>query len=85
MAVGFVRHGLDLLWVHGFLKKIARKDADFFARFIGEYCDNDKQLKIMLLRYVHRFKFKQIPELVFVEERQVYRLHQQVIDRIINK
>ena len=80
---GFAKQKLNLLWLHILLKKIARKDADFFMRFVGEYCDNDKQLKIMRLRYIEKLKFKQIPDIVFVEERQVYKLHQKVIDRIL--
>lgn len=53
--------------------------------FISEYCESEKEKEIMRLRYIYKLKFKQIPESIFVEERQVYKLHQKVIDNIINK
>ena len=80
---GFVKEKLNLLWLHILLRKIARKDAEFFMRFVGEFCDTEKQLKIMQLRYVEKLQFKQIPEKVFVEERQVYKLHKKVIDQLL--
>lgn len=81
--VEYVKNKINLWQQYMLLRKIARKDADFFARFVGDYCESDKELKIMMLRYVHKLKFKQIPENVNVEERQVYKLHQKVIDALL--
>jgi len=81
----FVKEKLNLLWLHILLKKIARKDADFFMRFVGEYCTNQKQLTIMRLRYVEKLQFKQIPDKVFIEERQVYKLHKKVVDQLLKQ
>lgn len=83
MFVEYVKNKINLWQQYMMLRKIARKDADFFGRFIGDYCESDKELKIMILRYVHKLKFKQIPENVNVEERQVYKLHQKVIDALL--
>lgn len=83
MFVEYVKNKINLWQQYMMLRKIARKDADFFSRFIGDYCESDKELKIMILRYVHKLKFKQIPENVNVEERQVYKLHQKVIDALL--
>ena len=46
--------------------------------------DSEKGIKIMRARYIQRLKFKQIPELVNLEERQVYKIHQEIIEHIIN-
>lgn len=83
MPVKYLQNKLNLMWVHRLLGRIAR-DREFFVRFISEFCDTDKEIRIMTLRYADKLKFKQIPERVYLEDRQVYRLHQKVIDRLIS-
>lgn len=51
---------------------------------IDDVVDSDKGRQIMYLRYIHRLKFKEIPEIVNLEERQIYKIHQQIINHIIN-
>lgn len=72
------------LWLHIWLKRIAKRYPDFFLRMIDDVVDSDKGKKIMIARYIEKKKFKQIPEIVNVEERQVYKIHQQIIDELIN-
>ena len=83
--LGYVEHKIVSVWLHLFLKRMAKKFPKFFVEFVSEYCETDKEKEIMRLRYVYKLKFKQIPDYVFVEERQVYKLHQRVIDNIISK
>ena len=72
------------LWLHIWLKRIAKRYPDFFTRMINDIVDSDKGCQIMFLRYIHRLKFKEIPEIVHLEERQVYKIHQQIIHKLIN-
>lgn len=72
------------IWLHLWLKRIARKYPDFFAKMLDDLLLSDMQKQIMYYRYIKGLKFKAIPNKVNTEERNVYRLHQQVIDKIIN-
>lgn len=72
------------LWLHIWLKRIAKRYPKFFEEMINDLVDSDKGIKIMCARYIQRLKFKQIPDLVNLEERQVYKIHKEIIDRIIN-
>lgn len=72
------------LWLHFWLKRIAKKYPDFFLKMIDDVVDSDKGKKIMKARYIDRLKFKQIPDLVNLEERQIYKIHQEIIYHIIH-
>lgn len=81
-----VQHARDkvvALWLHFWLKRIAKKYPDFFLQMLDDVVDSDKGKKIMIARYIDKLKFKQIPDLVNLEERQVYKIHQQIIKHII--
>lgn len=71
------------LWLHIWLKRIAKRYPDFFENMLTDVVDSEKGKKIMRARYIQRLKFKQIPELVNLEERQVYKIHQEIIEHII--
>lgn len=83
-AVERVKAKIIAFWLHIWLKRIARKYPDFFAKMLYDLDLSDKAIKIMNLRYIEKKKFKEIPKLVNTEERNVYTLHKQVIDKIIN-
>ena len=83
MVVGLAKDKILSLWLHIWLKRIAKKYPDFFLRMIDDVVDSDKGKTIMIARYIKRLKFKQIPELVNLEERQVYKIHQTIIKHII--
>ena len=72
------------LWLHIWLKRIARKYPLFFVKILDDLELSEKQSKIMKYRYINGMKFKQITNFVFMEERSVHRLHKQVIDKLIN-
>lgn len=72
------------LWLHIWLKRIAKRYPDFFEQILKDVVDSDKACAIMRARYLQRLKFKQIPDIVHVELRQVYKIHQEVIDKLIN-
>lgn len=78
-----VKAKIIALWLHIWLKRIARKYPDFFVKMLDDLDLSDKCIKIMKLRYMEQKKFKEIPKLVHTEERNVYTLHKQVIDKII--
>ena len=50
---------------------------------LDDVVDSDRGKKIMIARYIEKKKFKQIPEIVNVEERQVYKIHQDIIKQLI--
>ena len=52
-------------------------------RMLDDIVDSDKGKAIMKARYIERYKFKQIPKLVNLELRQVYKIHQDIINHII--
>lgn len=72
------------LWLHIWLKRISKKYPDFFNRMMQDLDLPEKAIEVMKLRYVERKKFKEIPSIVNTEERNVYRLHKYVIDKIIH-
>ena len=51
---------------------------------LDDVVDSDKGKKIMIARYIDRLKFKQIPDLVNLEERQVYKIHKNIIYYLID-
>lgn len=82
--VELVRDKIIALWLHLWLKRIAKKYPDFFMQMLDDLDLDKKAVKIMKARYVDRLTFKQIPDIVYVDERQVYRIHQKVIKKFIH-
>lgn len=78
------KHKIVSLWFHIWLKRVAKKYPDFFDKMLEDLILSDNQKKIMKYRYSDGLKFKQITDKVFMEERSIHRLHQQVIDKIIS-
>lgn len=68
-----------------FLPRIARRYPDFFIQMLDDEIDSDKGKKIMIARYIEKKKFKQIPDLVNLEQRQVYKIHQNIIYYLIKQ
>lgn len=83
MVKGLVRDRIIALWLHLWLKRIARKYPMFFLQILEDTVDSDKGKAIMKARYIERYKFKQIPKLVNLELRQVYKIHQDIINVLI--
>lgn len=72
------------LWLRLWLKRVGKKYPDFFNRMMQDLDLPEKAIEVMKLQYVERKKFKEIPSIVNTEERNVYRLHKYVIDKIIH-
>lgn len=72
------------LWLHIWLKRIAKRYPDLFRQIIDDVVDSDKGKLIMHARYIDKLKFKQIPDVVHLELRQVYKIHQKIIDELVN-
>lgn len=83
VAVELVKAKIIALWLHIWLKRIAKKYPDFFVKMLDDLLLTENQIKIMKYRYINGLKFKQITNYVFMEERSIHRLHKQVIDKII--
>lgn len=67
-----------------FLKWLARRHEDFFLQLLHDLALDKKSFEIMKARYVLDKSFKEIPPLVHVEDRQMYKLHQKVIEKLVD-
>ena len=54
-----VKAKIIALWLHIWLKRIAKKYPDFFVKMLDDLDLSDKSIKIMKLRYIERKKFKE--------------------------
>lgn len=74
------------VWLHCFLRRVAIKYPQFFEELMGDLEISSKQKIIMIYRYRDGKKFKEIGDLkgVYLCQRQVERLHQEVVDKIKN-
>lgn len=74
------------VWLHCFLFRIAKKLPSFFEEVLNVLDITEKQKTIMRYRYIEEKKFKEIGELkgVYLCQRQVERLHKEVIDKLKN-
>lgn len=74
------------VWLHYFLMRISQKFPDFFDELLDSLEITQKQKLIMKYRYKDKLKFKQIGDMegVFLCQRQVEYLHQEVVDKIKN-
>ena len=84
MVKELVKDKIVSLWLHFWLKRVAKKYPDFFMRMLDDIVDSDKGKIIMKARYIDRRKFKQISSLVNLEERQTYKIHKDIIYEIIH-
>ena len=78
-----VKDKIISLWLHFWLKRVAKKYPDFFVKMLDDIVDSDKGKTIMKARYIELLKFKQISGLVNLEERQIYKIHQKIIKHLI--
>lgn len=67
-----------------FLKWLARRHEEFFIQLLKDLALDKKSFEIMKARYILGKTFKEIPPLVRVEDRQMYKLHQKVIDKLVD-
>lgn len=74
------------VWLHYFLQRIAKKFPNLFNEILDSLDITEKQKLIMRYRYIEEKKFKQIGDLkgVCLCQRQVEKLHHEVVDKIKN-
>lgn len=79
-----MKNELVRFWLtHHYLRKIAKRYPQFFTSLISDVTDSFKQERIMKERYLEKKKFEAIAIDMNVDVRYVFRLHKQVIDKLI--
>ena len=69
---------------HHYLRKIAKRYPCFFLDLIDEITDNINEVRVMNERYIKNKKFEAISIDTGIDIRYVFKLHRQVIDKLIN-
>lgn len=69
---------------HHYLRKIGKRFPAYFSDLINEVTDNRNEFKVMKKRYIDNLKFEAIAIDMNVDVRYVFRLHRQVIDKLVN-
>lgn len=69
---------------HSYLRRLGKFYPDHFTKMIDDITDSYSQRKVMLKRYVDGKKFEAIAYEMNVDVRYIFRLHKQVIDKIVN-
>ena len=68
---------------HYYLRKIGKRFPDFFIKLIDEVTDNYNEKRVMKERYVNGKKFEVISLDLNIDISYVFRLHRQVIEKLI--
>ena len=68
---------------HHYLRKIGKRYPDFFVGLINDVTDSAREVRVMKERYIWNKKFEIIAMDMGVDPRYVFRLHRQVIDKLI--
>ena len=69
---------------HSYLRRLGKFYPGHFKKMIEDTTDSYSQRRVMLKRYVDGKKFEAIAYELNVDVRYVFRLHKQVIDKIVN-
>ena len=68
---------------HHYLRKIGKRYPDFFKELIMDVTDSFSQQQVMKQRYILGKKFEVIALDMNIDVRYVFRLHKQVIDKLV--
>lgn len=79
-----VRNKVFRLWFHFWLRRIANKFPNFFVDIIHSLGVSKRAEQVMYWRYIQHREFEEIPQIIFTSKENVYKLHQKVIDKLIN-
>ena len=80
-----VKSEIIRFWLtHHYLRKIAKRYPQFFLDLIREVTDNINEQRVMNERYIKNKKFEVISMDTGIDIRYVFKLHRQVVDKIIN-
>ena len=69
---------------HHYLRRTGKRFPDFFRMLINEVTDNSNEKRVMIARYINNTKFEVIAMDMNVDVRYVFRLHRNVVDKLIN-
>jgi len=69
---------------HRYLPKTAKRFPIFFIQLIDEVADTQKEAQVMRERYMKRKKFEAIAIDMNVDVRYIFRLHRQVLDKLVS-
>ena len=79
-----MKNNILRLWLtHHYLRKIGKRFPDFFITLIDEVTDNVNEKRVMKQRYIEGKKFEIISFDTGIDLRYVFKLHRQVIDKLI--
>lgn len=69
---------------HSYLRRLGKFYPEHFIKMIEDTTDSYSQRRVMAKRYVDGKKFEAIAYEMNVDVRYVFRLHKQVIDKIVD-
>ena len=72
-------------FVHVFLRHIGKKYPDFFNQWVIDSIENQRQRKILLMRYTgpSRMKFSAIAVELGMDESNMFKYHKAAVERLI--
>ena len=72
-------------FVHVFLRHIGKKYPDFFKQWVTDSIENQRQRKILLMRYTGetRMKFSAIAITLGMDESNMFKYHKEAVERLI--
>lgn len=75
-----------LFFTHVFLRRIGKRYPDFFKDWIAEYVENERDRKILIMRYTGsiRMTFLAISIELGIDESNLYKYHKNAVERLIS-
>lgn len=70
---------------HSYLRRLGKFYPDHFRKMICDLTDSQRQIQVMLKRYIDNEKFEAIAIDMGVDVRYIFSLHKKVIDKIIQQ
>lgn len=82
----FVKHKIVyFFFVHVFLRRIGKKYPDFFNQWIDDCIENQKERRILKMRYTGttKMKFCAIAIELGMDESNMFKYHKRAVERLI--
>jgi len=68
---------------HHYLRKIGKRYPEFFVGLMNDITDSAQEVRVMKERYIYNKKFEVIAMDMNISDRYVFRLHQRIVDRLV--
>lgn len=81
-----VKHKVIYFWLtHIFLRRIGKRYPDFFKQWIYECVENNKERKILMMRYTgeSQMKFSAIALELHLDESNLFKYHKRAVNHLI--